>query len=308
VGSSEIGPIDALRFLLGFSRDETVALVMGIRIWRTAAAALSGALLALSGLLMQTVTRNPLADPYIFGLSSTALTAVAAAILINPAIQADSGALLAVSFFGALAGFVLTLALSSLAGGSPIAMVLAGVAVSSVFSGVSHILLYMLQSVLGKPYYLLLMGSASRVLAKHIPYLAAPLLFGFAASILLFKPLNLYIYGDTYTREAGFSPRLVAVLASALASLMTGSTIAVVGIVGFIGLAAPHIARLMVGADHRFSIPATVLIGAEIALIADVCTRYISRSGLGDLPLGVVTSVIGAPFLAYIVVRKVRQQ
>jgi len=308
VGSSEIGPIDALRFLIGFSRDETVARVMGVRIWRTAAAALSGALLALSGLLMQTVTRNPLADPYIFGLSSTALTAVAAAILINPAVQADSGALLVVSFFGALAGFALTLALSSLAGGSPIAMVLAGVAVSSVFSGVSRILLYMLQRVLDRPYYLLLMGSAYHVLARHIPYLAASLLFGFAASMLLFKPLNLYIYGDTYTREVGFSPRLVAVSASALASLMTGSTIAVVGIVGFIGLAAPHIARLMVGADHRFSIPATVLIGAEIALIADICTRFISRLGFGELPLGVVTSVIGAPFLAYIVIRKVRQQ
>jgi len=89
---------------------------------------------------------------------------------------------------------------------------------------------------------------------------------------------------------------------------MTGSTIAVVGIVGFIGLAAPHIARLMVGADHRFSIPAVALIGAEIALIADICTRPISRSGLGELPLGVVTSIIGAPFLAYIVIRKVRQQ
>ncbi len=311
IGSSQLSPIKVFLNVIGIEREEHVLKIVSLRIIRTYAAMLTGSLLGLSGLLMQTITRNPMADPYILGLASTALTFEAIAILLNPSVLASRSTLIAIAFIGALIGYGITYTLSRVAGGSTLALVLAGIAVASLFSGISHILLYILAALnrLHTPWYYLSMGSVASVLGSEVVYLAIPLIIGFTASLPLFKPLNLYIYGDSYVAQYGYKPSLIMSITTVIASFLTASAIAIVGIVGFLGLAVPHIVRFFVGSDHRFTIPLTIIVGSIVALLSDVCVRLISiyARGIGELPLGIVTSVIGAPFLAYLIVMRVRR-
>jgi iron complex transport system permease protein len=312
IGSSMLDPVKVFQAIFltpfGYTVEEGVEIIAKLRLSRAFASLFCGASLALAGLLMQTTTRNPLADPYIFGLSSTALTMVAMGIILAPNLMIYKVWLIVISFSGALSGYVLTLLLSKLGGGSSMAMVLAGIAVASLFSGVSHVLLYLVQQVTKTPYTYLLMGSASTVLWKDLQFLAFPTVFLAILSLALFKPLNVYLYGDEYAKQLGFNPSLTRNTAGLIAALLTAITIAFVGIVGFVGLIAPHIARFLVGSDHRFSIPLTALVGALVTLVADIVVKLMSLlvGGMGELPLGVVTSVVGAPFLAYLVVKRVR--
>ncbi|ADM27436.1 transport system permease protein [Ignisphaera aggregans DSM 17230] len=311
IGSSGLSPIKVFLNIVGIERDEYVSKIVSLRVVRTCAAMLTGSLLGLSGLLMQTVTRNPLADPYILGLASTALTFEAIAILLNPSTLASRYMLIAIAFIGALTGYGITYSLSRIAGGTTLALVLAGIAVASLFSGVSHILLYILNALnrLPAPWYYLSMGSVVPVLGSEIIYLIIPLIVGFIVSLLLFKPLNLYIYGDSYVAQYGYKPSFVMSITTVIASLLTASATAIVGVVGFLGLAVPHIVRFFVGSDHRFTIPLTVIVGGIVALLSDVCVRLVAIyvKGLGELPLGIITSIIGAPFLAYLIVVRVRR-
>jgi len=290
----------------GYAAGDVVEIIAGLRLVRALASIFCGASLALAGLLMQTTTRNPLADPYIFGLSSTALTLVALGILLVPSLMVHKVWVIAISFLGSMLGYALTLLLSRLGEGTSTAMVLAGIAVASLFSGVSHVLLYLVQQVTRTPYMYLLMGSASTVLWADLQFLIFPSISLTILALALFKPLNAYLYGDEYAKQLGFNPTLIRNATSFLASLLTAITIAFVGIVGFIGLIAPHVARFFVGSDHRFSIPMTILIGGLVTLIADTFVKLtnVFVRGLGELPLGVVTAIIGSPFLAYIVVKR----
>lgn len=309
IGSSSFDdPVKVVRSLLGGSSSSDTV-VSGLRVTRTLASYLTGASLGLAGLLIQTVTRNPLADPYILGLSTTSLFFVGSAILAAPDVMVYRENMIAVAFLGAVAGFVFTTALSRLAGGSATALVLSGIAVSSLFGGLSHLVLYIVQGRLGFYASYLLLGSVAPVLSRDLVYLVYPPLVMTVATVSLYKMLNSYLYGDDYARQIGFSPGLVRTVALVISSLLTASTIAVVGIVGFIGLASPHIARFLVGgADHRFTTVASLLVGGVLTLASDISARALSAlyPGVGDVSLGVMTTVVGAPFLAYLVVRRLR--
>ena len=312
IGSSMLDPREVFKyFFLSslFKVDERIAIISMLRLSRTIASIFCGATLALAGIIMQTVTRNPLADPYILGLSSTALTAVSLSIIISPSLMVYRQNIILVAFIGAILGYLATLSIAKLAGGGGLALILAGIAISSLFSGLSHILLYIVQNIVKTPYVYLLMGSTQTVLLKDLNFMIYPVIVLAIASTAMFKPLNAYLYGDEYLKQLGFNPKTITIAASTIAALATAITIAFIGIVGFIGLAAPHIARFLVGSDHRFSIPTTVFIGAILTTLSDIAVRAISISatGIGELPLGVVTAVIGAPFLAYLIVKKVRE-
>lgn len=314
VGPSMLDPREIFKAIflspLGMATsDNSVRLVAMLRVARTVSSFFCGVALSLAGLLMQTTTRNPLADPYIFGLSSTALTAISITIILSPSIAVYRYNLVVIAFVGALLGYFITMMLAKLAGGGSLALVLAGIAVASLFSGISHVLLYMVQRVIGTPIVYFLMGSTNTVLYRDIAFIAYPSIALLIFSIALFKPLNAYLYGDEYAKQLGFNPKLISLISTGIASLLTAITIAFIGIVGFVGLAAPHIARFFVGSDHRFSIPTTALIGGILTTFADIVVRLVSMysGAVGELPLGVVTSIIGAPFLAYLIVKRMRQ-
>lgn len=294
------------------STDDPVLTILLLRLGRTVAAVLVGFSLALSGLLMQTVTRNPLADPYIFGLSTSSLAFAALGMILaleyRLSLAYERYYVITIAFAGAMVGYMITLTLSRIAGGGVLSMTLAGVAVSTFFSSISSVLLYLLQSMTGSPYiYLLVGGFFETLLWRDIPYILYSLIICLITSLLLYKYLNAYLYGDEYSRVVGYNPSVTRVLASLVASLATATTVSLVGVIGFIGIAAPHIARSLVGSDHRYTILITMLVGGLVTLLADIIARVISMSlSIGSIPTGFITALIGSPFLAYVVIRRVR--
>ncbi|MEM1961344.1 MAG: iron ABC transporter permease [Sulfolobales archaeon] len=307
VGSSMIPPFQALYCLARAECSETTRLILGLRVARTTASILVGCMLAVAGVLIQGITRNPLADPFILGISSTALAILSVALLVDVNILAQRQLAISIALGGALLGFFMTTSIGVLSGGTVLSLVLSGIAVSALFSGVSHVLLYMLQDRLRHPYVNLLMGSTSGTLGRDIPYLAVPAVLSLLALYALGIPkaLNAYLFGEHHASQLGYRVKLTTITSAFIASLLTGASVAVVGIVGFIGLAGPHISRMLYGtSDHRVTVVLSALSGSALAVSADIVARLITLfSTRGELPLGVVTSIIGAPFLAYLVIR-----
>ncbi|MEM4866840.1 MAG: iron chelate uptake ABC transporter family permease subunit, partial [Sulfolobales archaeon] len=150
-------------------------------------------------------------------------------------------------------------------------------------------------------------GSTSGILERDILYLAVPAVISLLSLYALGVPkaLNAYLFGEHYASQLGYRVKLTMVTSAFIASLLTGASVAVVGIVGFIGLAGPHISRMLYGtSDHRVIIVLSALAGSVLAVSADILARLITLfSTRGELPLGVITSIIGAPFLAYLVIK-----
>lgn len=311
VGSSMVSIMDVFFCIIRLGCDRTTEIIINYRFTRTVTALLVGALLAVSGMLMQSIARNPLAEPYILGLSSTALAALAIAIILNTSIIASRHLMMVIAFVGAFCGYVLTTTLSLIAGGTGLTLILSGIAVTTLFAGFSHILLYIVQSKLKSPYHLLLMGSAATALGQDVYTLSIALLLGMTAIYLsgLPKKLNAYVFGDAFAKQLGYNPRRISVATALLISMLTGSCVAVVGIVGFVGLVAPHTTRLLLGtSDHRMTIVLAMLMGSVLTTIADIGARVLAiATAQGEFPLGSITSIIGAPFLAYLIIRSGRR-
>ncbi len=320
IGSAEYGFLDVLRlFYYDFLRtlgigvtappnyDRIATIVYSIRFPRTIVAVLAGAGLGIAGTLIQAITRNPLAEPFLLGLSSTSLTIVGAAILVAPGLLYIRVYVVLAAFLGALLGFSATIMLSEFAGGSALTLILAGIAVSSAFGGLSHIIAFLVQVKFNTPFLILLLGSFSNVLKNDILPVTVSLAIGFTVSIILSRALNSLLYGDEYASQLGYNPRLIRRIAASVSALLTGVTVAVAGIIGFVGLVVPHVTRFLVGSDHRLVIPLSACIGSLLLLLSDIVARILSyTTGIGGTPVGAITSIIGAPFFAYLLVKKMR--
>lgn len=319
-GASWIPPLHVLGILMdalslpapaGFEpRDQAV--VLAIRLPRVAMAAGIGAALALSGAMLQGLFRNPLADPALIGLSSSAALGAVSTIVLGAPLIAWIGLVapplkpfvLPLVAFGA--GLTVTLLLQRLAtreGETEIAtLLLAGVALSALcFAGIGFMVFLADDRQLRDITFWTLgsMGSASWPAAAAVAlFLAPPLLL----LPRLAATLNALILGE---REAGhlglaveFDKRLMIVLAA----MMMGASVAVSGIVGFLGLVVPHLVRLLFGADHRLVLPGAALLGAALLLLADLVARLVAAPA--ELPIGVVTAALGSPFFLWLLVRR----
>ncbi|MCS7100025.1 MAG: iron chelate uptake ABC transporter family permease subunit, partial [Sulfolobales archaeon] len=221
IGASMI-PLDkVLLCLLRIECGEPARLIVELRITRTLAALLTGCMLAVSGVLVQGVSRNPLADPSILGVSSTALAVLSVFLLVDPTLIAYRQISILIAFSGALLGYFLTTSISLVAGGTGLSLILSGIAVSALFSGVSHILLFLVQDKLRHPYVFLLMGSASRVLSQDLVYLVITLALSVAIvfAFRIPKALNAYLFGDSYAAQLGYRVRVVTTVSAFVASL-----------------------------------------------------------------------------------------
>ncbi|MET1101809.1 MAG: iron ABC transporter permease [Pyrodictiaceae archaeon] len=279
-----------------------------LRLPRSITAIAVGALLGVSGALLQAVTRNPLAEPFILGLSSGALATTSIAILLMPLILNNPSLLSLVAFGGALLAYVATSVIAEYAGGGALTLILAGVAVNAFFSGMAHFFSFLVQVLLRQPMLVLLLGTLayttkSDTLVVSIAALSIPLVY-----VILAKPLNTIVYGDLYSSLLGFNPRIIRRASVAIAALYTGIAVAITGIIGFIGLMSPHVARMVLKtSDHRFIVPFSAINGALLLLLADVSSRALAvYVPIGELPAGVYTSAIGGLFLAYMVSTKLR--
>lgn len=301
VGSVTLPASELLAALMG--KDDTTAIILfHIRLPRVLTAIAVGAALSVSGAGFQGFFRNSLADPYVIGASSGAALGAALALVAGwPNMGPISAAALA-AFAGALAATALAFLVSRAAGDPPpaAALLLAGTALSSLFSALLSLLLVLKDRDMHRVYYWLLggLGGASWPdLAATAPVMIVGCALVYAAS----RPLDLMMQGDDTACSLGLDIKRARLVVAAGASLAAAAAVAAAGIIGFVGLVAPHAVRMVTGPGHRRLIPAAALGGACLVLAADILART-AASPL-ELPIGIVTSAVGAPFFLYLLSR-----
>ncbi|MGN7457506.1 FecCD family ABC transporter permease [Paenibacillus pasadenensis] len=273
------------------------AVIRLTRLPRALIAAAVGASLAVAGVIMQAITRNPLASPSILGINSGAALAVVFALTVLR-IESQTGLAWA-AFGGAAAAAALVYGLSALGSDSlsPLRIVLAGAAMSALFASGTQGLLVRNQASLQDVLFWLSGSIAGRplgILAAVAPYMLASML----AAWLLARHLNLLAAGEETAKGLGLRVPLVKLAGGAAIVLLAGGSVAVAGPIGFIGLVIPVVARFFSGLDHRWMVPYSMLLGAVLLLVADVAARYLIMPR--ELPVGVLTAAVGAPFFLYI--------
>ncbi|WP_329219063.1 iron ABC transporter permease [Streptomyces microflavus] len=276
------------------------SLVREVRVPRTLLAVTAGAALGLAGAVMQGMSRNPLADPGILGVNTGAASAVVAATVLL-----GTRSLQAVVWWALLGAAVAVVAVYLLGGrgagrGTPEGLVLAGVAVTAVLGAVVSGL-----GVLDADAYgALRIWSVGTLAGRELPVLweVLPfLLVGAVLALTVAPALNAFALGDEAGRALGVAPGRVRLLGTLATVLLSGAATAAIGPVGFIGLVAPHVARLLTGPDHRRLMPYAVLIGAGLLLVADIVGRVIARPA--EIQVGIVTAFVGAPVLIWLIGR-----
>lgn len=282
----------------------TLAQLAEYRLYRVLYALLAGGALAASGCFLQSTLRNPLVDHYILGVGSGALFASYIAIIVYGQVP-----LLTTVF--AVAGGLLALALTILVAerisGSDAAYVLAGIGITSLFSGLSALLSY--YAITKYPYAgLMLLGSFTLATRDKLLYALLAYALTYVGFTFLSKRLNALLIGDEYAAQLGVSPRAIRLSASVISGTAASVVVSMFGLVGFVGLVAPHIARFVVKtSDNRVVIPVASVIGALILLVADTFSRLVTTPVIGEVPAGAVVSVFGAPFFTLLVVRRFKR-
>ncbi|SEO76079.1 FecCD family ABC transporter permease [Trujillonella endophytica] len=272
------------------------AVLLELRLPRVVLAALVGAGLAIAGGSYQGVFRNPLADPYLLGAAAGAGLGATLVIAYAPGVTvAGVGVVPLAAFAGALAGVGGALALGAAAGSNNATLLLAGVAVAAFLAAAQTLVQQQNSEDLQKVYGWLLgqLGSAQwSDIRLVLPYLV----LASAVLLLCARPLDVLAVGDDEARSLGVHPTRVRLLVIAAASLATASAVAVSGLIGFVGLVVPHIVRRLVGGSHVRLLPVCLVGGGAFLVLSDVIARVVLAPA--ELPLGVVTAFIGAPFFA----------
>lgn len=300
IGTRGVGLADLLAGLAG--RAETIGqAAVAVRLPRTALAALAGAALGLSGAIMQGVTRNPLADPGILGINNGAALAVVIGVAWLGIGAASSYVWLAILGAGVTAGFVYAVGSLGRGGASPLKLALAGAATSVAFSSLTLAVVLPRADIAGGIRSWQVGGVGGATMDRI--WLVLPfLLAGFVIAMLSARKLNLLALGDDLAAGLGERVALARAGAALAAILLSGAATAACGPIGFVGLVVPHLARLLLGVDHRWLLPASALGGAGLLLAADIAGRLIARPS--ELEVGIVTALIGAPVFIWIVRRQ----
>ena len=272
----------------------TAGIIRDIRIPRMIMAVLVGANLAVSGVLLQSVMQNPMADPGITGISSGASVAAMILMLYVP------GMTTALPVFGFLGGVMACALIYSLAwkqGLSAVRIILAGVAVNSMLGGVTS-LISLLNSEELSGVLSWLNGELGKKSWTQVQAMLIYSVIGLLAAFLLPRCCDTLALGDKNTRSLGYNPNLLRLLISGVAVFLAGISTAYVGVIGFIGLVVPHISRMLMGSEHRYLIPYSALMGATLLLAADTIGRTVISPY--EIPVGVITTVCGGPFFLYL--------
>ena len=272
-------------------------IIIDLRLPRVILAIIIGMCLAAAGALLQAVMQNPLAVPGIIG-SSGASTAATIIFLVFPTATASVPIF---SFVGAAGACVLIYLLSWKRGADPVRIILAGVAINTMLSGVTSFLTLMnsdsLQGVLSW-----LNGSLSGKSWYQVQTMGIYGAIGIVLALLCIKGANVLQLGDDMAKNLGTRVNLTRVFLSAVSAFLAASTVAVVGMIGFVGLIVPHVTRTLVGSNHKVMLPASLLLGAFVVLAADTIGRTIVAPI--EIPVGIVMSVVGGPFFLFLLRRK----
>jgi iron complex transport system permease protein len=276
-----------------------VNIVWLIRFPRVLLAGVVGGGLAVLGVVMQAITRNPLADPFLLGISSGAAFGAVSVLLLGAFASFGIYALSIGAFAGAMLAFVLVLALAVQQGRLlPTRMILAGVAISSLFSAVTSFITLSDSSDAARRVLFWMLGGFSGVKWEDLTLPACVLLVGTGYLVLQSRALNALVAGDETATTLGIDVHQFRRRLLVGTSLLTGVIIAVSGTIGFVGLMMPHIVRLVVGADHRRVLPISLLSGAVYLIWVDVIARTMFSPQ--EIPVGIITALCGAPFFLWL--------
>ena len=311
VGSVSIPAGDVVRILMG---DETEKaswqfIVLQSRLPQAITATLCGAALAVSGLMLQTAFRNPLAGPSIFGVNSGAGLGVALVmLLLGGGLSVGSvsisgfAAILLAAFIGAMAVMAVIFFFSTLVRNNVMLLII-GIMIGYISNSAISLLNFFATDEGVKSYMVWGMGSFGGVSMANMPVFVSVTLAGLVGALLLIKPLDALLLGDRYAENLGVNILRVRNWLLVVTGLLTAITTAFCGPVAFIGLAVPHIARLLLTTDnHRQLLPATIFCGAVVALLCNIFCYLPGEHGV--IPLNAVTPLIGAPVIIYVIARK----
>ncbi|WP_026286246.1 FecCD family ABC transporter permease [Salsuginibacillus kocurii] len=291
--------------ILNFNADSADHVIIYERFSRAVTAAIIGGSLAVSGALLQALTRNPLASPGIFGINAGALFFVVFAVVFLSV--SSLSALIWIAFLGAgiAAAIVLSLGFVGKDTLSPIQIVLAGVAITALFTSMTQGMLVVDEANLDRMLLWMAGTVSGRTLDVLLPLL--PILMGaLICAFLLAKPVNILVTGDDIAKNLGQKTMLVKLLVVLIAVLLAGGAVAIGGLIGFIGLIVPHMVRALVGDDHSWLIPYCISLGATLLIFADLVSRFMIRPQ--EIPIGIMTAIIGAPFFIYLARKGFRKE
>ena len=304
IGSVYISLKDVWGTLIGSEVDKTTRLIVfDIRLMKAIVAVVAGVALSVSGLQMQTLFRNPLAGPYVLGISSGASLGVAIFILGMPILGITNNGIISsigtagAAWIGSALILVFIASVSTRIKDIMVILIL-GMMFSSGVSAVVQILQYMSNEEALKSFVIWTMGSLGDVTSNQLKLLLPAVVLGLILSVLVIKPLNLLLLGEQYARTMGLNVRKSRYLIFLSTTLLAGTVTAFCGPIGFVGLAIPHVSRMLFcNADHRVLLPASALCGAVILLLCDIISKCLT------LPINTITALLGIPIVIWVVIR-----
>lgn len=289
--------IDLLSMLKG-DNDKAYRIIMHIRLPRTVGAILSGCALAVSGVLIQAVLNNPIASPNIIGVNSGAGLA---AVLLITAFPTLISYIPVAAFLGALTSCFIIYLFSLKSGADKITIALVGIAVSSILSaGINLVKILFPDSVFDADLFLI--GGLSGVTLKKLILPAILIFFAVLISVILSRATDIITLGDETAQTLGINTKVFKFALLVIASVLAGSAVSFAGVIGFVGLLVPHIARKFVGTKHRLLIPAVSLMGSCLVLICDLFGRLIAAPY--EVSVGIILAFLGGPFFIALIFSK----
>ena len=295
VGAVPIPIREVLAALTGSGNDPvTTKIILNIRLLKAVVALLAGAALAVSGLQMQTLFRNPLAGPYVLGISSGASLGVALVVLAG---VGSSIGIAGAAWLGAAIVLVVIAAVGHRIKDIMVILIL-GMMFSSGIGAVVQILQYVANDESLKMFVIWTMGSLGDVTFNQLAVLIPSIIAGLLLAVITIKPLNLLLFGEEYAVTMGLNIRRSRGLLFLSTTLLAGTVTAFCGPIGFIGLAMPHVTRMLFrNSDHRVLVPGTVLSGAAVLLLCDLVSKMFT------LPINAITALLGIPIVVWVVLR-----
>ena len=278
--------------------------VMQQRMPRVLTAILVGIGLAIAGAAMQSMLKNPLADPYTTGISSGALFGATLAMTVGIYIVGGYYGRVLNAFIFALVPALFIVALSRWKKPSPAMMILVGIAIMYIFNAFQSYMMLRADPNSAASVYTWTVGSIGMTTWEQIPILAVVSILGFFALFLMTRTLNALNSGDAYAKSLGINVDRVRIICLLIISLVAAGIVSFTGVIGFIGLVSPHIARIFVGSDNRILIPAAALLGACMMLICDIVGFLIVGA---TLQIGIITAMIGGPIFMIILIAQQKE-
>lgn len=296
-GAADLNYRDVYRALFEFDeQNPSHVIIRELRFPRAIAAVCVGAALAVSGAIMQGMTRNPLGDPSIMGVTAGSSFLIAIALAFIPSVTYLG--LMMFSFAGAGLGAALVLGITSLSkgGSTPVKLALAGSAITSLLSSLSTAI--GIKFNISKDISYWFVGGVSSAQPQHVLFALPFILGGLLLALVLSRSISILNLGEEVAKGLGQKIILVKLFGTLVVLLLTGAAVSIAGMIGFIGLVIPHIIRFLVGNDYRLIIPCSAVLGGILLLVSDIIGRTINAPF--ETPVGAVTAIIGVPFFLYL--------